>query len=172
MGLNKKELQEITKVLEGENTQEQIEIIKKVRASGDERLISPMLDLLGRTADNELIATIIQLINDLRDQQAVEALVKAVSERKGGIQYKYVVASCWQNRLDFSNYLDVFIDVLMQENYETSIEAFTVIEESFENVDQEQLKQYHFATKEAFINTAEQKRPLVKELLKSIEAYL
>ncbi|NBC84231.1 MAG: hypothetical protein GVY19_12760 [Bacteroidetes bacterium] len=170
--MNKKQIQEITKVLEGSDSSRQVEVIKGMRASGDPQLVSPMLDLLGRTEDNELIATIVQLLNDLRDEYAIEPLVKAVTERKGGIQFKYVVAACWQNRLDFSDYLDVFVEVLMNENYETAIEAFTVIEESLEDTTKEQLTNYHHAVKEAFINTEEQKRPLVKELLKSMEGYI
>jgi len=172
MALSKKEINEKVAVLEGSNEESQLQTVDSMRKNGDAQLIYPMIDLLGRTNNNQLIGSIIGLLNDLHDPSAVEPLVSAVEKRAGGEQFKWVVSSCWQNRLDFTPGIEVFMDVLHKDDFETAIEAFTVIEETLENLNQEQLKACHKLAKTVFINTTETKRELVNELIKSIESFM
>jgi len=48
---------------------------------------------------------------------------------------------CWQSRLDFSGSLDVFFEILVDGDYQTSIEAFTVIESAMMNLNREEIEQ-------------------------------
>ena len=41
---------------------------------------------------------------------------------------KRLLTACWQNGLDFSTFLPVFIDLIIHEDWEIAFEAFTVID--------------------------------------------
>jgi hypothetical protein len=39
-----------------------------------------------------------------------------------------ITTACWENGLDYKNYFPVFVDIVINEDWETGFEAFTVIE--------------------------------------------
>jgi len=41
---------------------------------------------------------------------------------------KKLATACWQNGLDYKEYLMVFVKLIIQEEWQTGFEAFTVIE--------------------------------------------
>ena len=79
-----------------------------------------------------------------------------------------VIAIFWQSRLDFSNYLPVFVRVFIKEDYQTAIEAFTVVESSISNMSIEIQHECMDILKTAEGSITRLKRPLYEELIKVI----
>lgn len=78
---------------------------------------------------------------------------------------KQLLTACWQNGLDFSTFVPVFIDQVINEDWETAFEAFTVIDnleylpsDAIINVSVEKINL-------AMPNADEQKKYFLKEIL-------
>jgi hypothetical protein len=82
-----------------------------------------------------------------------------------------MVAGCWQSGLDFSKYLRVFAGLFIQSDYKTALEAFTVIEESLVNADQQIIQDCIHYLKDAECMVSDDKLPLFKELRKVVEGF-
>ena len=46
---------------------------------------------------------------------------------------------CWESAIDFSEYLDVFVDMLLHEDFITALESSTVIENLHGNIPEEKI---------------------------------
>mgnify|MGYP001046011424 FL=1 len=46
---------------------------------------------------------------------------------------------CWESAIDFSEYLDVFVDMLLHEDFIAALEASTVIENLHGNIPEEKI---------------------------------
>lgn len=54
--------------------------------------------------------------------------MRAIENDKYKSIRKEILTACWQNGLDFSAFLPVFIDFIIREDWEIAFEAFTVID--------------------------------------------
>jgi hypothetical protein len=80
------------------------------------------------------------------------------------------LAACWQSGLDFSDHLHLFAKLFIDGDYITSLEAFTVLEESFPNATDEARMECIRYLKQAEYLVMDEKLPLFRELRKVIES--
>ncbi len=112
-----------------------MEGIREVREHGDPEILHDLAELLDN-GDNESIENAaFHVLNDLKDQNAAVVLIALIEKYRGRKILNRLVCSCWQNGLDFSPHLSLFIDLAIDENYLTSIEALSVIEENIDKLD-------------------------------------
>lgn len=114
------------------------EVLKDFNEKGSVVLIPYLFELIASGKFAALEEHIIRIISDIKKEDAAGVIVDSL------LKYDYkdttaaVVAICWQSNLDFSAHLPVFIGYFLKNDYQTSIEAFTVIEESLYNATIEQ----------------------------------
>ena len=82
------------------------------------------------------------------------------------------MASCWQSRLDFSSYLPVFAGLFFQQDYQLSIEAFTVIEESLHNASVAEKNECLKILDKKVASVSDELSPLYNELRKVVRLSL
>jgi hypothetical protein len=61
-----------------------------------------------------------------KEPRSVDVLIKAIAEAKE--DKKTLTAVCWEADLDCARHLAFFTNMIMNENFEVALEAFTVIE--------------------------------------------
>lgn len=171
MSLTQKQILEISHKLFSTNTSVIIETIGEIRKIGEVQLIEPLIEVADKTKDPEVREAIFSLLADLRMQEAVEPLVIAVNNRKCLKNFPQFLGKLWQNKLDFSAHIPVFLKVMLNENYESGIEAFTIIEESLEHCSHDKLHEVHQQVKDSILKAPEHIKPLFSELLKSVGEY-
>lgn len=145
--------------------------LKEIRHEGDVSILPELFNLLLDQDDSQILSETSSLLNDLKDQRAASILAAAINdpEYKGITQI--LVAACWQNGLSYGKYLEQFVQVAVNEDYATAIEAFTVIEGAIGEVDQEQRKS-SVETIQAHLPASDnQKKSLLRELVKVISEY-
>ena len=76
---------------------------------------------------------------------------------------------CWESAIDFSEYLDVFVDMLLNEDFITALEASTVIENLGGKIPEEKI---HIAIKRLQANSDENKNFLLEDTLLHLEELL
>lgn len=64
----------------------------------------------------------------LKEEKAQQFLLDAIHNADNEEHLSVLVAACWESGLDFTPYFSEFISLIVECNYMTAIEAFTVIE--------------------------------------------
>ena len=108
--------------------------IEEIRVHGNNEIIPALLSLILDNPSDLLVQSIIKVLNDLKDPLAVPIIAEALNLFRGNKYLSLLVASCWQNGLDFSEYLILFFDLALTEEMEVAIEAYSEIEENIHNL--------------------------------------
>lgn len=145
--------------------------LKDLRSDGDVSVLSELFQLLLVQEDREIQDEIAALLNDLKDQEAVVELADAIVNPEYQEIQSILVAACWQNGLSYGKHISAFVEVLISGEYAAAIEAFTVIEESIGELEQEERKKLAGSMKSQLRAMGEQKKSLLLELVKVIESY-
>lgn len=145
--------------------------LKELRAHGHISILPDLFDLLVEQESEEIITEISSLLNDLKDQEAAELISKAIANPDYREVQAILVAACWQNGLTYGKYIDTFLDVVITGEYAAAIEAFTVIEEAIGDLEVKERDGLAKKLKSRLKEVNEEKKPLISELVKTIEQY-
>lgn len=105
-----------------------ISALEAIKAKGNKLYIPVMFDLLNSSPEHEIEIEIKNLLGTVKDKTTVNSFMRALEDDKYKKIRKTILTACWQNGLDFSTFLPVFIDLIIHEDWETAFEAFTVID--------------------------------------------
>jgi hypothetical protein len=129
MNMNQGKIDEqIKKNLFSANTDVVISAIEAIQKKGNKLYIPILLDLLNSSPETEIESEIINLLGTVKDKETVNSFVRAIEDDKYKGIRKSILTACWQNGLDFSTFLPVFIDLIINEEWEIAFEAFTVVD--------------------------------------------
>jgi len=142
-----------------------LETIEKIRESGNRYIMEGLFDLLHVTTFPEIKKSILNLLSDLKHKESIPLIINAITNDKYKDEQKELVACCWQNGLNYNEYLSVFIDLVIHESFLTAFEAFTVIENMFGIIPDEVINQEIIKVKNSIQTASEEKTYLLKGLL-------
>ncbi|HSO86353.1 MAG TPA: HEAT repeat domain-containing protein [Draconibacterium sp.] len=118
--------EQIKKNLFSTKTDVVISAIEAIQRKGNKLYIPVLFDLLNSSPETEIESEIINLLGTVKDKETVNSFVRAIEDDKYKGIRKSILTACWQNGLDFSTFLPVFIDLIIHEDWEIAFEAFTV----------------------------------------------
>ena len=75
------------------------------------------------------------------------------------------MACCWENGLDYSNYLSLFVGLLIDNEFAIAFEAYTVIMNLETRIDQKIIDQEIDLLERALSSAPEQKRQLMLDVI-------
>ncbi len=110
------------------NKEKVISAIEKIKDKGNELYLPSLFELLANTQEEEITAEIQKLLGTVKSKEAIPYFAEALENEKLKPAQKSIIAACWQNGLDFADYLPIFVEIVINEEWETAFEAFTVIE--------------------------------------------
>ena len=152
---------------------EDIDVVKdaleKISETGNRFYLPLLFDLLNTMPEHEVEVEIIKLIGSVKNKDSVNTFMRAVEDEKYTSIRKKLIAACWQNGLDFSNFIPVFIDIIIHDDWETAFEAFTLIDNLEYLPGEEIINITKLNIKEAFPAANEQKRYFLTEIEKKFE---
>lgn len=120
--------EQIKKNLFSANTDIVISAIEAIKKKGNKLYIPILFDLLNSSPEVEIETEIKSLLETVKDKESINTFMRAVEDDKYKPIRKSILIACWQNGLDFSTFLPVFIDLIIKEDWEIAFEAFTVID--------------------------------------------
>lgn len=141
------------------------ETLNKLRIHGNTNVLPKVFSLFFSGKMESLREEIISFMNDVKDPQAVPVYMEAIKIYHGKKGYSDLVSACWQCGLDFSPYIDQFIELVLDQDYYTSIEAFSVIEENVTNLNSQQRSARGEFIRSKLESLSPEKRLLVNEVL-------
>lgn len=118
----------IQKNLFSTNTEVVISAINEIKEKGNRLYLPLLFELLNTIPEKEVEKEIINVLGTVKEKDTVNSFMRAIEDERLKKIRKLIITACWQNGLDFSTFLPVFIDQVINEDWETAFEAFTVID--------------------------------------------
>ncbi|MDA3879231.1 MAG: hypothetical protein PF436_02480 [Prolixibacteraceae bacterium] len=127
---NNKAEEKIIRRLYSEDVMQISQSLNEISEHGNSSYIPMLADVLNQVEDITIKNKIVKILSEIKHTDAVPELVKAIENEKLAHIQETLVSVCWKNGLDFTNYFDTFIDIVINGEYMNAFEAFTVIENS------------------------------------------
>jgi hypothetical protein len=155
----------ILKGLESADSLKVIETLEELRISGKVSDIPMLIELLHISQNPEIKSKITALFDNLKESNAIPLIIEAIQNQKYAPELKELVSSCWGNGLDYSNYLSLFIDLLIDNDFEVVFEAYTVIVNMTNRIDQAKIDLEIDRLEQAMHTATEQKKGLLLDVV-------
>ena len=142
-----------------------ISTLEELRESGEDYMVGSIINLLFTKRSEVLKEAVVSFLVDIKNQSAAVEIINTIKEKRNLSDVSHLVSVCWQSRLDFSNEIELFMDLLCKSDYQTSIEAFSVIENALDNTSDEKIAEYTLYLKNEVNKTSKDKQPLVHQMI-------
>ncbi|NJM14692.1 MAG: hypothetical protein HC896_04300 [Bacteroidales bacterium] len=146
--------------------------IQKLRNSGDITIVFHLLKLYQHTQSETIKNHVYNFLKDISTPKVVPVLVQAIADPEFEDIKGMLVSVCWQLPHNFSDHITFFSDLVISSDYQTAIDAFTVVEESAMNISVDHARAESKRIKKVYPDVSEEKKPLVKELIVLFENYI
>ncbi len=163
--------QDILTNLKSGNKENILASINFIRQDGDNEMLKCCLDVLETFNDSEVSAKILSLLCDLKNQDSAGIIVEHLTRTDKSNVKQLLVSACWQSGLNFSTYIDVFVELLLNSDYVIIIEAFSMIEKIIEDkgVSVEKLTEIRKVIAGSVVSMPKDLQPFIMELISLID---
>lgn len=165
INMNPNDHKNILNGLQSADSLKVIETLEELRVSGKVSDIPFLIELLHLTSNPEIKSKITSLFANLKESDAIPLIVEAIQDQKYAPELKELVASCWENGLEYSNYLTLFVDLLIDSEFLVAFEAYTVIVNMTAQIDQAKIDVEIGRLEEAMKTTSDQKKALILDVI-------
>ena len=156
---------DILKGLESADSLKVIGTLEELRVSGKVSDIPLLIELLHLSSVPEIKSKITELFANLKESDAIPLIAEAIQNQKYAPELKELVASCWGNGLDYSNYLSLFVDLLIDSEFMVAFEAYTVIVNMTAKIDQAKIDLEIDRLEDAMKTATDQKKALMLDVI-------
>lgn len=110
------------------NAERVVSAINHIKERGNKLYLPILFELLASQPEDIVATEIKKLLGSVKSKDAVSYFAEAlVTEKFKSIQ-KSLLTACWQNGLDYAEYWPLFVEIVINEEWEIAFEAFTVVE--------------------------------------------
>ncbi len=155
--------------IEGNSDEMVVSMLIDLKEQGELFYLNSLLNILAGNRSEMLKKAVVEFISDIKLQEAVPIISGFIESNLQDKDVINIVTASWQSRLDFSQHLDPYFEVLINGNYKIAFEAFTVIENSLENLSVEQLTSRMDIVKKGSTRVDRDKQLLLLEMLSVLD---
>lgn len=155
----------ILKGLQSADPLKVMESLEELRVSGKKEDIPVLAELLHQSSNPEIKSAIIALFANLKDVETIPYLISAIRNPKYGPELQKLVSAVWENGMDFSNYLTLFVDLLIEKEFLVAFEAYTVITNMTTRIDQAKIDVEIDRLDQALATTSDEKQTLMLDII-------
>lgn len=168
--ISKKDLHNAT-ILGLKSTDDKVVLnsLNLLRKHGKPEDITLLLDLMISNSNPEIQSSIHSFIADLKCQNSDKIILEAINNEKYLEIIKFLISICWEASINFSKHIATFVDLLIETDFETSFEAFTVIENLTEKISEENKLVEMTKLKDAIPEASPEKKRLLHEAIHIID---
>ncbi len=156
------------RLLESHSPVDVLTAIREIRNKGSITMLPFMFKLLNPSVNEIIRKSVVMVVSEIKVQAAAPIIVDALENMNLGEDYTSIVAACWQSGIDFSSHIPAFIKIFTEADYQTAVEAFSVIEEAILNAGNDMKSKCIRLLKEMNDRISVEKYPLYKELIKVV----
>ena len=142
-----------------------ISAINRIKEKGNKLYLPILFELLASQPENEVEKEIQKLLGTIKSKDTIPYFTDALINKKFKTIQKSLLIACWQNGLDFAGYWPLFVEIVINEDWETAFEAFTVIENMDHLPEKETVERLINQIKTALKTASGQKEYFLQEIL-------
>jgi hypothetical protein len=150
--------------LKSNNPEVVLQTIEAIGETGKISQFEGLVELLHETENHDIKKRILNLFSELKSTETIPLMIDAIKNKKYADVLKDLLTCCWQNGLNFSPWLPLFIDLVINEEFLVSFEAFTVIENMYGKIDDIFIARQLAKIDDSLQNADKQKKYLLNEL--------
>ncbi len=139
--------------------------LDEIKSTGDDTYIAPLIEYVHQNLSREYKEKVFQLFDDLKLEDSVDQLVCEIKKVTDNDVLERLVASCWQNGLNYSKHLPYFAQLVMDQEFQIAFEAFTVIENMYGKIDRDVENELLATIEKKLPDADERKQYLLKGML-------
>jgi len=139
--------------------------LDEIKLNGNSNYIPILVDFLHENENQDTVNKIVTILSEIKHTDAVPELIKAIENDKYANIQEILVRACWENGLDFTNYLSPFIDILINGDYMTAFEAYTVIINSEGTISETSAEEYINLLNKEIENVPSDRATLIKHTI-------
>lgn len=147
------------------DTEKVMETIEELCVSGKTSDIPAILELLHLSQEKEIKSKVHALLANLKDKQAIPLLIAAIQNERYAPELQQLVSCCWENGLDYTIYLPLFVDLLISGDFLVAFEAYTVITNMETPIDQVKIDVEIEKLDKALHTTTDEKKALMLDVV-------
>lgn len=148
------------------------EAVESISKDGNSDYIPSLVETLRTSQSTEIQQNIIRLLSEIKHKDAVPHLAKAIGDEKNKTIREVLIRSCWENGLDFSNYLYLFIDVLISGEYMEAFEAYTLLENTEGKISETSAREYIDQLKNSLNEVPEDRKTLIHAVIQYLPSLI
>lgn len=104
------------------------EAIREIQENGDLTMADILLEGLCQSTEPEREPALIGLLSDIKDSSFRDLLIRKLTDTTNPEQKTLLLRIVWESSLDYSAHWELFATMLEEEDFETSLEASTTLE--------------------------------------------
>lgn len=105
-----------------------LKAIKALEANGTSDSIKPLAEKLLTESEGEIKSTILELLSSLKDSSVCVEIIDVLNEEKFASIRQDILSTIWNTKVDFSNYIDEFVDIAIKGSLIETLDCLTIIE--------------------------------------------
>lgn len=141
--------------------------LAEIKENGDLSVITPLLDILAGQPDTHVVSGIVSLLADIRENSFRDTLTERIRHETNPHVKAILLRIAWESSLDYSASLDLFLDILLHDDFMPAFEASTLIENFVHNLNAEQHRRLHALFESGSI--PEDKKFLTENIIEEME---
>jgi hypothetical protein len=145
-----------------------IETIEEIKYSGNSKLLPFLIDLLHATSNDEVKMQVYSVLSELKHSDSIPVIMEAIRNERYLPEQEILIRSCWENGLDFTPYISVFVDLVIHGDYMIAFEAFTVIENLDGHLTKAETENLLSKLKDGLAGALNDRKVLISELIQFI----
>lgn len=146
-----------------------LDSINQLRKDGKSEDVTLLLDLMISNSSREIQSAVHSFLADLKNQDTDKIIIEAIGNDKHIAIRKILVSICWEASINFSKYISTFVDLVIEADFETSFEAFTVIENLTEKIPEEIKTTEMAKLKDAISEASSETKGMIHEAIHIID---
>lgn len=170
MSEKNKKIQDLRGQLTSADTKMVLQGLDQIKENGEAELIPDMLQVMESTEVREIHVKVLEILNNLNSQAAASEVIRQLEHIEDQDVKAQILASCWKNGLDYSPHVDRLVDIFIHADLMNAIEAFTIIENSTQNLSNNYLDQARDEIKDNLNQIQKEKKPLMMELIHLLDS--
>jgi hypothetical protein len=148
-----------------------LKTIEELREAGNAAYVPFLVEVLHATENQDIKSNIHRLLAELKHRDAVPLLIEAVKNEKYASERAKLVSACWENGLDYSSDLPLFVDLVIANDLVVAFEAYTVITNMSGKISEEIIDIETEKIRKAMLRSDAQKKELLHDLVHFLPAF-
>ncbi|MCF8358053.1 MAG: hypothetical protein K9H26_04795 [Prolixibacteraceae bacterium] len=144
--------------------------LESIKKSGSVDYLPLLFEALHKTPFEEIKNLVTKILSQLKSSESVPYFINALNNEKYENEREILIKSCWENGLDYSDYIPVFVNIMTKGNYMESLESLTLIENSEFKISEKEYKKISRQILKSMDNLPNNHKKLLDEAIKVLES--